>query len=81
MMMAIWKIGPALATGNTIVLKPAPTTPMTAVRLGELAAEFFPPGVLNVVCGGDDVGKALVSHDHVDMVPIPGSMSISRCRL
>jgi betaine-aldehyde dehydrogenase len=78
MMMAIWKIGPALATGNTIVLKPAPTTPLTAVRLGELAAEFLPAGVLNVVCGGDDVGKALVSHDDVDMVSLTGSVEAGK---
>ena len=51
LMMAIWKIGPALATGNTIVLKPAETTPLTTLRLAELAAEFLPKGVLNVVAG------------------------------
>jgi betaine-aldehyde dehydrogenase len=78
LMMAIWKIGPALATGNTIVLKPAPTTPMTAVRLAELAAEFLPKGVLNVICGGDDVGRALVSHDGVDMVSITGSVEAGK---
>jgi betaine-aldehyde dehydrogenase len=78
LMMAIWKIGPALATGNTIVLKPAPTTPMTAVRLAELAAEFLPKGVLNVVCGGDDVGRALVSHDDIDMVSITGSVEAGK---
>ncbi|MDX6639766.1 MAG: betaine-aldehyde dehydrogenase [Solirubrobacteraceae bacterium] len=78
LMMAIWKIGPALATGNTIVLKPAPTTPMTAVRLAELAAEFLPKGVLNVICGGDDVGRALVSHDDIDMVSITGSVEAGK---
>ncbi|MCW2966640.1 MAG: Aldehyde Dehydrogenase [Solirubrobacteraceae bacterium] len=78
LMMAIWKIGPALATGNTIVLKPAPTTPVTAVRLAELAAEFLPKGVLNVVCGGDDVGRAVVSHDEVDMVSITGSVEAGK---
>jgi len=51
MMMAIWKIGPALATGNTIVLKPAPTTPVTTLRLAEIAAEFLPKGVFNVIAG------------------------------
>jgi betaine-aldehyde dehydrogenase len=78
MMMAIWKIGPALATGNTVVLKPAPTTPMTAVRLGELAAEFLPAGVLNVICGGDDAGKSLVAHDDIDMVSITGSVEAGK---
>ena len=56
LMMAIWKIGPALAAGNTIVLKPAPTTPLTTLRLGEIAAEFLPKGVLNVVAGGNETG-------------------------
>src|SRR5436190_2169602 len=73
LMMAVWKIGPALATGNTIVLKPAETTPVTTVRLAEIAAEFLPPGVLNVVCGHGDVGEMVVSHDDVDMVSITGS--------
>src|ERR671932_302957 len=63
LMMAIWKIGPALAAGNTVVLKPAPTTPVTTLRLAEIAAEFLPKGVLNVVCGGDEAGKAIVAHD------------------
>jgi betaine-aldehyde dehydrogenase len=72
--MAIWKIGPALATGNTIVLKPAENTPMSTLRLAELAAEVFPPGVLNVVAGhGDPAGAALVRHADVDMISLTGS--------
>jgi betaine-aldehyde dehydrogenase len=78
LMMAVWKVGPALATGNTVVLKPAPTTPMTAVRLAELAADILPRGVLNVVCGGDDAGKSLVAHDSVDMVSITGSVEAGK---
>src|SRR3954452_7473139 len=78
LMMAVWKIGPALATGNTVVLKPAPTTPMSAVRLAELAADVLPKGVLNVICGGDDAGKALVAHDGVDMVSLTGSVEAGR---
>jgi betaine-aldehyde dehydrogenase len=74
LMMAVWKIGPALATGNTIVLKPAETTPITTVRLAEIAAEFLTAGVLNVVCGHGDVGEQIVSHDDVDMVSITGSV-------
>ena len=74
LMMAVWKIGPALATGNTIVLKPAETTPVTTVRLAEIAAEFLPAGVLNVVCGHGDVGELIVGHDDVDMVSITGSV-------
>ena len=72
--MAIWKIGPALATGNTIVLKPAENTPMSTLRLAELAADLFPPGVLNVVAGhGEPAGAALVRHTDVDMVSLTGS--------
>ena len=74
LMMAVWKIGPALATGNTIVLKPAESTPVTTVRLAEIASEFLPAGVLNVVCGHGDVGEMIVGHDEVDMVSITGSV-------
>ncbi|MGH3455916.1 MAG: aldehyde dehydrogenase family protein, partial [Nocardioidaceae bacterium] len=74
LMMAIWKIGPALAAGNTIVLKPSDTTPASTVLLAELAAEFFPPGVFNVVCGDRDTGRALVSHETPQMVSITGSV-------
>ena len=74
MMMAIWKIGPALATGNTVVLKPAETTPVTTLRLAELAADFLPAGVLNVITGhGDPAGSTLVTHPDVDMVSLTGS--------
>jgi betaine-aldehyde dehydrogenase len=78
MMMAIWKIGPALATGNTIVLKPAPTTPLTTVRLAEIAAEFLPKGVLNVVAGGNETGAAIVTHADVDMVSLTGSVETGK---
>ncbi len=74
LMMAIWKIGPALATGNTIVLKPAETTPLSTLKLAELTADLLPDGVLNVVTGyGDPVGKAIVEHPDVDMVSLTGS--------
>ena len=73
LMMAIWKIGPALAAGNTVVLKPSDTTPWSTVRLAELAQEVLPPGVLNVVCGDRDTGRALVAHPRPDMVAITGS--------
>ena len=73
-MMAIWKIGPALATGNTIVLKPAETTPLSTLKLAEMTADLLPDGVLNVVTGyGDPVGKAIVEHRDVDMVSLTGS--------
>ncbi|MFF1821214.1 aminobutyraldehyde dehydrogenase [Kribbella sp. NPDC058245] len=73
LMMAIWKIAPALAAGNTVVLKPADTTPWSTVRLAELAQEVLPPGVLNVVCGDRDTGRLLVTHRRPDMVAITGS--------
>ncbi len=74
MMMAVWKIAPALAAGNTVVLKPSDTTPETTLRLAAIAAEFLPPGVLNVVTGDRDTGRALVSHPAADMVAITGSV-------
>jgi len=78
LLMAMWKIGPALATGNTIVLKPAPTTPVTTLLLGEMASEFLPRGVLNVVAGGNEVGQAIVTHDDVDMVSLTGSVETGK---
>jgi betaine-aldehyde dehydrogenase len=78
MMMAVWKIGPALAAGNTVVLKPSDTTPVTTVMLAELASEIFPPGVLNVVCGDRDTGRALVSHPIPQLVAITGSVRAGR---
>ena len=74
LMMAVWKVAPALAAGNTIVLKPSDTTPVTTVRLAQLAAQVLPPGVLNVVCGDRDTGRALVAHPRPDMVAITGSV-------
>ncbi len=74
MMMAVWKFAPALAAGNTVVLKPSDTTPVSTLLLAEIAAEFFPPGVLNVICGDRDTGRALVSHDIPQMVSITGSV-------
>jgi betaine-aldehyde dehydrogenase len=73
MMMAVWKFAPALAAGNAIVLKPSDTTPASSVLLAEIASEFFPPGVFNVVCGDRDTGRALVSHKIPAMVSITGS--------
>jgi betaine-aldehyde dehydrogenase/aminobutyraldehyde dehydrogenase len=73
LVMAIWKICPALMTGNTLVLKPSEQTPLTTLRLAELAADLFPPGVFNVVTGhGDTVGQALVSHPRVRMSSLTG---------
>ena len=72
-MMAIWKIGPALAAGNTLVLKPADTTPWSTVILAELAQQVYPAGVVNVVCGGREAGAAMVDHEIPEMVSITGS--------
>jgi betaine-aldehyde dehydrogenase len=73
MMMAIWKFAPALAAGNCVVLKPSDTTPVTSAMMAEIAAEFLPPGVFNVVCGDRDTGRAIVSHKTPAMVSITGS--------
>jgi betaine-aldehyde dehydrogenase len=73
-MMAIWKIAPAIAAGNTVVLKPSDTTPASTVLLAQIASEVLPPGVLNVICGDRDTGRALVSHPTPQLVSITGSV-------
>jgi betaine-aldehyde dehydrogenase len=74
MMMAVWKFAPAIAAGNTVVLKPSDTTPASTTLLAEIAAEFLPPGVFNVVCGDRDSGRAMVVHPTPAMVSITGSV-------
>jgi betaine-aldehyde dehydrogenase len=74
LMMMIWKIAPALAAGNTIVLKPSDTTPASSTLLAEICQEFLPPGVLNVVTGDRDTGRLLVAHKTPQMVSITGSV-------
>jgi betaine-aldehyde dehydrogenase len=74
MMMAIWKYAPALAAGNSIVIKPSDTTPVSTVMMAEIAAEFLPEGVFNVVCGDRDTGRSLVQHPTPQMVAITGSV-------
>src|SRR5207248_6455957 len=72
-MMAAWKIGPALAAGNTVVMKPSVETPLTTLKLGEIALEAgLPPGVLNIVSSGPGVAQALSSHKKVNMVSVTG---------
>jgi acyl-CoA reductase-like NAD-dependent aldehyde dehydrogenase len=79
LLMAAWKISPALAAGCTIVLKPAEQTPLSALRLGELALEVgFPPGVLNVITGDGETGAALVDHPDVDKIAFTGSTAVGR---
>src|SRR3954454_17107156 len=74
MMMAVWKIAPALAAGNTIVLKPSDTTPETTLLLAQIAGELLPPGVLNVITGDRDTGLMLVEHPTPQLVAITGSV-------
>ncbi len=93
MMMAVWKFGPALAAGNAVVLKPSDTTPASTTLLAEIAAEFFPAGVFNVVCGDRDTGRAMAVHEIPAMISVTGSVragqevaaaaaqSLKRCHL
>jgi 1-pyrroline dehydrogenase len=77
--MATWKLGPALAAGNTFILKPSELTPLTALRLAELAADIFPAGVFNVVCGqGETVGDRLVKHPDVAMLSLTGDVGTGK---
>ncbi len=78
MMMAVWKFCPAIAAGNTVVLKPSDTTPVSTVMLAEIAARHFPPGVFNVICGDRTTGAALVAHPTPQMVSITGSVAAGR---
>ncbi|QLL09862.1 aldehyde dehydrogenase family protein [Mycobacterium vicinigordonae] len=78
-LLNLWKVAPALVTGNTLVLKPAPEAPSCALLLGELAAQAgVPPGVLNVITGGAEVGQAMVADSRVDMVAFTGSSAVGR---
>lgn len=79
LLMAAWKLAPALATGNTVVLKPAETTPLTALKLAEIIDEAgFPPGVINIVTGYGDTGAALVNHLDVDKIAFTGSTAVGK---
>ncbi len=74
MMMAVWKLAPALAAGNAVVLKPSDTTPVSTLMMAELMSEFLPAGVFNVICGDRDTGRSLVAHPIPQMVSITGSV-------
>jgi aldehyde dehydrogenase (NAD+) len=79
LLMAAWKIAPALATGNTVILKPAETTPLTALTLAEIIAEAdLPPGVVNILAGGPSIGQALVEHAGVDKIAFTGSTEVGK---
>jgi betaine-aldehyde dehydrogenase len=78
LMMAVWKWAPAIAAGNTVVVKPSELTPASTVRMAELLADVFPPGVMNVICGGTATGAALVRNPAVSMVSLTGSPRAGR---
>ena len=73
MLLALWKIGPALVAGNPVIVKPSPYTPVATLRLGELAQQVLPPGVLQVLSGGDELGRALTSHPLISKISFTGS--------
>lgn len=77
-LIAIWKIAPALLAGNTVVLKPSPYTPLATLKMGELLQDVLPPGVLNVVSGGDELGRWLTSHPDIGKVSFTGSTATGR---
>lgn len=76
--LALWKIAPALLAGNTMVLKPSPFTPLCTLKLGEIFSDIFPPGVLNIVSGGDDLGPWMTSHPGFDKVSFTGSTATGK---
>lgn len=76
--LAMWKIAPALLTGNTVVLKPSPFTPLTGLRMGELSRNVLPAGVLNVITGDDDLGPALTAHPGIDKIAFTGSTATGK---
>src|ERR1700712_3424735 len=79
LLMAAWKIAPALATGNTVILKPAETTPLTALTLAAIIAECdLPPGVVNIIAGGPSIGQAIVEHDDIDKIAFTGSTEVGK---
>ena len=77
--MAAWKIAPALATGNTVVLKPAETTPLTALKLAEIIQDAdLPPGVVNIVTGAGETGAAIVNHPDIDKIAFTGITEVGK---
>lgn len=77
-LLAIWKIAPALLTGNTVVVKPSPNTPLTALLLGEISRDIFPPGVLNVVSGGNELGQWMTEHSGINKISFTGSTATGK---
>ena len=77
-LLALWKIGPALLTGNTLILKPAPSTPLATLRLGEIARAIFPPGTINVLAGGDELGRWMTAHEGIGKISFTGSAATGK---
>lgn len=77
-LLAMWKIAPAVLTGNTLVLKPAPSTPLATLRLGQLARDVFPPGVVNVLSGDDDLGRWMTEHPDIGKIAFTGSVATGK---
>lgn len=78
LMIAIWHIAPGIRTGNTVVIKPSPFTPLSTLRMVELFNEALPPGLINAVAGTDDIGAAITAHDHVDKIVFTGSIATGK---
>jgi acyl-CoA reductase-like NAD-dependent aldehyde dehydrogenase len=78
LVLACGKIGPSMLTGNTVIMKPSPFTPYVGLKVGELAAKIFPPGVLQVLSGGDDLGPMLTEHPDIDKVSFTGSSATGK---
>jgi acyl-CoA reductase-like NAD-dependent aldehyde dehydrogenase len=77
-LLSVWKIAPAVAAGNSVIVKPSPFTPVATLRLGELVADIFPAGVLNIVSGGDDLGRWMTAHPGIDKISFTGSVETGR---
>ncbi|MGE7920535.1 aldehyde dehydrogenase family protein [Viridibacillus sp. NPDC093762] len=77
-LLSMWKIAPALLSGNTVIVKPSPYTPLTSLRIGDIAQSIFPKGVLNVISGGDDLGRWITEHPDVNKVSFTGSTSTGK---
>ena len=75
---AVWKILPAIATGNTVVIKPSPYTPLTTLRLGEIIRDIFPPGVINIIAGGNEIGQRLSEHPDINKITLTGSVATGK---
>lgn len=78
LLLSIWKLAPALVAGNTVIVKPSPFTPVATLRVGELIGDIFPRGVVNVISGGDDLGRWMTAHDGIDKISFTGSIETGK---